>query len=170
MEIANTKLYSLSLREARTWAFAALFIIGNIVVPQLCHMIPKGGLIFLPIYFFTLIAAYKYGIKVGLLTAILSPVVNCALFGMPAVAVLPSILVKSVLLAGAAALVAHKCGKVSILALVAVVLSYQVLGCAFEWAIKGDFMAGIADFRIGLPGMLLQVLGGWALLKYVLKK
>ena len=38
--------------------FAALFIVGNIVFPQLCHaLMPKGGLIFLPIYFFTLFGA-----------------------------------------------------------------------------------------------------------------
>ena len=44
-------------RELRTYLAAALFLCGNIVVPQLCHLIPKGGLIFLPIYFFTLIGA-----------------------------------------------------------------------------------------------------------------
>lgn len=38
---------------------------------------------FLPIYFFTLVAAFRCGWKVGLLTAVLSPVVNCLLFGMP---------------------------------------------------------------------------------------
>lgn len=74
---SNVKLYSLSLRDVRTYAFAALFIVGNTVFPQLCHaLMPKGGLIFLPIYFFTLIGAYKYGAKVGLLTALLSPLIN----------------------------------------------------------------------------------------------
>ena len=96
MEISNTtRLYALSLKETRAWTFAALFIIGNIVVPQLCYaMIPHGGLIFLPIYFFTLIGAYKYGIKVGLLTAVMSPIVNSVFFDMPALAVLPAILIK----------------------------------------------------------------------------
>ena len=60
----------------RTYLFAFLFIAGNIVLPQLCHMIPQGGLILLPIYFFTLVAAYKFGLRVGLLTALLSPLVN----------------------------------------------------------------------------------------------
>lgn len=171
MEITNTKLYALSLKETRAWTFAALFIIGNIVVPQLCHAaLPQGGLIFLPIYFFTLIGAYKYGIKVGLLTAVMSPIVNSVFFDMPALAVLPAILIKSVLLASAAAMVAHKSRRVSMSALIAVVLSYQLLGCAIEWAMRGNFMAAVSDFRLGLPGMIIQVLGGWALLKYVLKK
>ena len=50
------------------------------------------------------------------------------------------------------------------------VLLYQVVGCAIEWAIKADFMAAVQDFRIGIPGMLLQIVGGYLLLKYVLKK
>ena len=82
----TVKLYSLNYTESRTYVAAALFIVGNIVLPQLFHLIPKGGPIFLPIYFFTLIGAYKYGWRVGLLTAVLSPLVNSALFGMPAAA------------------------------------------------------------------------------------
>ena len=63
----------------RTYLAATLFIIGNIAVPQLCHLIPNGGLIFLPIYFFTLVGAFACGWKVGILTAVLSPVLNCVL-------------------------------------------------------------------------------------------
>ena len=72
----TVRLYSLGWREMRTYMFALLFIAGNIVLPQLCHLFPQGGLILLPIYFFTLIAAYKFGFRVGLLTAVLSPLVN----------------------------------------------------------------------------------------------
>lgn len=168
---SNVKLYSLSLREGRTYAFAALFIVGNIVFPQLCHtLIPKGGLIFLPIYFFTLIGAYKYGAKVGLLTALLSPIINSAFFGMPPVAALPMIVMKGVLLACAASVIANRTKSVSIFAILAVVLMYQVVGCGIEWTVKGSFMAGVQDFRLGVPGMLIQVIGGWAFIKFILKK
>lgn len=171
MELSNVKLYSLSLRDVRTYIFAALFIVGNIVFPQLCHvLIPKGGLIFLPIYFFTLIGAYKYGARVGVLTAVLSPIINSAIFGMPAAAALPMIIMKGMLLAGAASFVANHTKKVSILALLAVVLAYQMAGCGIEWAVKGSFMAGFQDFRIGLPGMVIQVVGGWAFIKYLINK
>ena len=47
---------------------------------------------------------------------------------------------------------------------------YQVVGCAIEWAVKGSFVAGVQDFRLGVPGMLIQVVGGWAMLKYLLHK
>ena len=72
----TVKLYSLTYKEIKTYLFALLFVVGNIALPQICHLIPGGGLTWLPIYFFTLIAAYKYGLRVGLLTAILSPLIN----------------------------------------------------------------------------------------------
>ena len=102
MRTTTLRLYSLEYKQAKTYLAVALFVAGNILLPQLCHWVPQGGIRWLPIYFFTLVGAYKYGWKVGLLTAIVSPLVNSALFGMPAVAVLPAVLLKSVLLAVAA--------------------------------------------------------------------
>ena len=123
----SVKLYSLKHSNVKTYLFALLFVAGNIALPQLCHLVPYGGPTLLPIYFFTLIAAYKYGFLVGLLTAILSPVINHLLF------------------------------------------AYQVIGFAFEWAIVGSFSEAVQDFRIGIPGMLLQWFGGYALLKAIAK-
>lgn len=164
------KLYSLSYSEIKTYMVAALFVAGNIVLPQLCHLIPQGGMILLPIYFFTLIAAYKFGWKAGLLTAVLSPVVNSLCFGMPALALLPVILVKSSLLAVFAALAASRFQKVSLLLLAVVVVAYQLVGGVAEWAITGSLDAALQDFRLGYPGMLLQIAGGYAVLRYLLKK
>lgn len=165
----TVKLYSLNYSNVRTYLFALLFVAGNIALPQLCHLTPYGGPTLLPIYFFTLIAAYKYGFRVGLLTAILSPVINHLLFAMPSGAVLPAILIKSTLLAGAAALMAKKMKSVSLLAVLGVVLSYQIIGTAFEWALVGDFYLAAQDFRMGIPGMLIQWFGGYALLKAIAK-
>jgi hypothetical protein len=54
--------------------------------------------------------------------------------------------------------------------LTAVVLGYQVIGTLFEWAIVGQFAAAVQDFRIGIPGMLLQILGGWLIINKVIRK
>ena len=112
-----------------------------------------------------MVGAYKYGWRVGLLTAVLSPLVNSALFGMPAPAVLPAILLKSVLLAGAAGWAAARFRRVSLGLLLAVVLAYQVAGTLGEWALAGDLRLALQDFRVGLPGMALQVVGGYGLMK-----
>lgn len=90
-ESVPVRLHSLTYGETKTYLFAALFIAGNILLPQLCHLAPLGGVRWLPIYFFTLVGACKYGWRVGLLTALLSPLINSALFGMPAAAALPPI-------------------------------------------------------------------------------
>ena len=103
----------------------------------------------------------------GLLTAVLSPLVNSALFAMPAPAVLPAILTKSPLLAAAAGFAARKFRRVSLLLLLGVVLFYQVIGSAAEWGLTGSLAAALQDFRIGIPGMLLQILGGYLFIKYL---
>ena len=151
------RIYNYGLNELKTYLFVFLFVAGNIILPQLCHLIPDGGKMFLPIYFFTLIASYKYGVKVGLMTAVLSPVVNSLFFGMPALALLPAILIKSVVLALAASFVANKTQKVSIVNLLIVVLSYQCVGTLAEWAMTSSFYVAIQDFRLGIPGMVLQI-------------
>ncbi len=170
MEASALKLYSLNYNEAKTYIVAAAFIAGNILLPQLCHLIPNGGSIFLPIYFFTLIAAYKYGWKAGLLTAVFSPLVNSALFGMPPLAVLPVIVFKSVLLAGFAGRAANHFKRVSIPILLGVVLAYQLVGTLGEWIWTGSFNVAAQDFRIAIPGMLLQVFGGYLFIKYLIRK
>lgn len=143
METKTVKLYSLDYSNAKTYLIAALFIAGNMALPQLFHLIPQGGITWLPIYFFTLISAYKFGWKVGLLTAVLS-----------------------VLLAVAAGWAAHRFNRISLPILLAVVLFYQVIGTLGEWVMAGSFFQAVQDFRIGLPGMAMQVAGGYALIKY----
>lgn len=165
----TVKLYSLPLNNVKTFLFAFFFVLGNILFPQLAHLMPQGGLIFLPIYFFTLVGAYKYGIHVGLLTAILSPLVNYLLFGMPPAAALPAILVKSIILAIAAAWVAHRFKRVSLLAILLAILAYQVIGTGIEWIITQNVTVALQDFRLGVPGMLIQLIGGYFLLKALAK-
>lgn len=128
----TVKLYSLAYNDAKTYLAVSLFVLGNIALPQIFHLIPQGGITWLPIYFFTLVGAYKYGWKVGLLTAVLSPTVNSLLFGMPMSASLPPILLKSILLALFAGLAAARFRKVTVWILLSVVLAYQIVGTLGE--------------------------------------
>lgn len=157
-------LQKYSFTSWRTYLAATLFIIGNIAVPQLCHLIPNGGLIFLPIYFFTLVGAFTCGWKVGILTAVLSPLVNCMLFGMPPVASLPAILIKSVTLVVAVALVSRKM-EFSILSVVIAVVAYQLIGMSIEFLMDFNIMHALQDVRLGWPGILVQIVGGYFAVK-----
>ena len=168
--LTTTRLQSLPFRSSKTYVTAALFIIGNILLPQLFHLVPQGGVTWLPIYFFTLVGAYMYGWRVGLLVALASPLINSVLFGMPAVNALPAIIMKSTLLAAMAGYAATRFNKVTPALILAVVLGYQMTGTLGEWALKGDLFLACQDFRIGIPGMLLQVIGGYAVIRLFLKK
>lgn len=167
---ATVKLYSYDYSNVRTYLSASLFVLGNLLLPQVCHLVPQGGMILLPIYFFTLIGAYKYGWRVGLLTALLSAPINSLLFGMPMPVVLPAILAKSVLLALAAGVAAAYFKRISIPILLLVVLSYQLVGTLIEWLLVGNLNMAVQDFRIGLPGMVLQVIGGFLVIRYLIKR
>lgn len=170
MKTETVKLYTLRYDEMKTYLVAALFIAGNIALPQLCHTLRMGGPTWLPIYFFTLVGAYKYGWRAGLMTAIASPVLNSVLFGMPAAAAMPAILLKSVLLAVAAGTAAARFRRASLPLLAATVAAYQIVGTLGEWAIVGDLYAAMQDFRIGIPGMLLQIFGGWAVINFIIRR
>lgn len=157
----------MSYRDSRAYMAAALFVAGNIVLPQLCHLVPQGGLVWLPIYFFTLVAAYKFGLTAGLLTAVASPLANSLLFGMPAAAMLPIILTKSVLLALAASFIASKVRGVALWAVALAVVAYQAVGTMTEWGMSGSLATALQDIRLGWPGILVQIFGGYAVMKYL---
>lgn len=166
----TVRLYSWDYHQTKTYLVAFLFVAGNLILPQICHLVPQGGVRWLPIYFFTMIGAYKYGWRVGLLTAVISPLANSFLFGMPLPVVLPVILLKSVLLAVFAGWTASYFKQFSLLLLAVVVLGYQVLGTLGEWAISGDFNLAVQDFRIGLPGILFQIFGGWFVVRFLMRR
>jgi hypothetical protein len=48
MQATTLQLYSLSYSQAKTYIAAAVFILGNVIVPQLFHFIPGGGLFSYP--------------------------------------------------------------------------------------------------------------------------
>lgn len=162
---ANVKLYALNYDEAKTYLWAAIFVVCNMVLPQLFHLIPQGGIIFAPLSLVILAGAYKFGWKVGLLAALLSPLVNHYVFGLPQWSVMPVMTLKLAVLAIVAGLAAQRFKKVSLPIILGVVLVSMAIGCLGELLLTGGIQATIADFTIGWPGILLQVFGAWLILK-----
>jgi len=146
------------LRERAFYIWSAAFIAGNLALPQLCHLASLGGKIFLPIYFFTLIGVFRCGWRVGIATALLSPLLNNFFFGMPPAPALAGIMVKSLLIVGFAALFMRAI-KIRPLAIILTVLAYQTVGSSIEWALSGT-AAAWQDLSLGWPGMLTQILAG----------
>ena len=58
----------------------------------------------------------------------------------------------------------------ALLLFAAVVLSYQAVGTLGEWLLTGSLQVALQDFRIGIPGMLLQIIGGWLVVTRLLRR
>jgi len=164
---ASVRLYALNYDEVKTYLWAAVFVACNMVLPQLFHLIPQGGVIFSPLSLVILAGAYKFGWKTGLLAAVLSPVVNHFAFGMPQWSVLQVMTLKLAVLAIVAGLAAQRFKTVSLSLIIGVVLVSMAIGCLGEFLLTGGIDATIADFTIGWPGLLLQVFGAWLIVKYL---
>ena len=164
---STLKLYTLNYTELKTYLWAALFVVCNMALPQLFHLIPQGGIIFAPLSLVILAGAYKFGWKVGLLAAVASPIVNHFVFGMPAWGVLQVMVVKLAILALVAGFAAQYFRKANLLMLTGVVLVSELLGGLGELLLTGGIAATLADFTLGWPGLLLQVLCTYALLHYI---
>lgn len=148
------------MQQMRFYLITALFTVANVTLPMMLHQFPMGGRMFLPIYFFTLIAGYRFGWKAGVTTALASALVSFALTGMPPLPVLPFVLLKGVLLGISAGMVARISKLPLLLSLFLVVGLYQFVGSVFEWLILRDMTLVLLDITTGYIGLALQVFGG----------
>ncbi|MDR2863489.1 MAG: hypothetical protein LBV54_06425 [Puniceicoccales bacterium] len=169
--VANPHLSipALRWREQSLYLWSTALVAGNLALPQLCHLLPSGGKMLLPIYFFTLIGTARFGWRAGVLTALASPLLNHLLFGMPPAGALAPIVVKSLLIAALTPLVLRHV-KLLPLAAAAIVAAYQVPGSVFEWAWTQSATNALQDLTQGWPGMALQVLLGWAALTFIARR
>ena len=166
----SVRLYSLDYNDVRTFLWAALFVVCNMALPQVAHLIPQGGIIFAPLSLVILVAACKLGWRTALLAAVVSPLVNNIVFGMPAWGVLPIMAVKLAVLALAAGLAVQRMQRVTLPMLCGVVLLSELVGGMAELACTGGLHATIADFIIGWPGLLLQIAGCYLIVNFIWKR
>ena len=164
---ANVRLYAFNYDEAKTYLWATIFVACNLILPQVFHLIPQGGIIFSPLSLVILVGAYKFGWKTGLLAAVASPLVNHLLTGMPATAVLPVMTMKLAVLALVAGLAAQHFKTVSLPLLIGVVLVSKAIEALGELILTGGIAATIADFTIGWPSLLLQIVVGYLVIKFI---
>jgi hypothetical protein len=163
----SARLYSFNYNELRTYLWSMVFVACNILLPQVFHLVPQGGIVFAPLSFVILAGSYKLGWKTGLLAAVASPIVNHLLTGMPAWDVLPLMTLKLVALALLAGLAARHFKRASLPLIVGVVLFAELLGALAELLLTGGIASTVQDFSVGYPGLLLQVAGTWLVCKYL---
>ncbi|MBQ4022592.1 MAG: ECF transporter S component [Prevotella sp.] len=163
----SARLYSFNYSELRTYLWSMLFVACNILLPQVFHLVPQGGIVFAPLSLVILAGSYKLGWKTGLLAAVASPLVNHLLTGMPAWGMLPLMTLKLAALALLAGLAAQHFKRVSLPLIVGVVLVAELLGALAELLLTGGIASTVQDFSVGYPGLLLQVAGTWIVCKYL---
>ena len=163
----TARLYTLILDEARTYLWALIFVGANLLLPQVFHLVPQGDIIFSPLSLVIMACAYKLGWRVGLLAALASPLVNHLITGMPAMSVLPVMTLKLAVLALVAGFTAQHFRRATIPLLIGVVLLTELLGGLGELALMGGIDATIQDFTVGWPGMSLQIVGTYLIVKYL---
>ena len=164
---ASARLYTFTYAETKTYLWAAVFVACNLVLPQVFHLIPQGGIIFAPLSLVILAGAYKFGWRVGLIAALASPLVNHLLTGMPAWDVQPVMTLKLTVLALVAGFTAQHFRDVTLPLLAGVVLASMLIGGLGELVLTGGIEATVQDVTIGWPGMLLQVIGAYLVCKYL---
>jgi hypothetical protein len=86
---------SMGFRNIRLYIFSAVFIGLDILVPWLTHHLGgiQAGSIFLPIFFFVLLAGTLGGWKAGIVVGLLTPSISFSITGMPPLTLLPEITV-----------------------------------------------------------------------------
>ena len=153
----------LGLAQARFYLATAAMVLGNVALPYAVHRIPDAGRVLLPIFFFTLLAGWRFGAKVGLLTGLVSPLANHFLTGMPPGPMVFGLMWQSALLGVLAALAASRISKPTLAVVAAVVLAHQSL-ILFPQVLHGGLTAALATAKVRLPGILLQIVGGFGVL------
>jgi hypothetical protein len=152
-----------TLSAGRMYLATAAMVLGNLLLPYAVHQIPDAGRIFLPIFFFTLVAGWRFGAQVGVLTGILSPLANHFLTGMPPAPMLQDIMLQSALLGAMAAIAASRWPRATVQVLALVVVLHQAL-VLLPMLIHSGLQPCAATFRLRVPGILLQILGGFSVL------
>ena len=151
---------TLELTDGRFYMYAAAFVAGNVLVPYLVHIWfgMQAGMMFLPIYFFSLMAGLKYGWKAGVVVGLFSGIVSYALTGMPPLEVLGSVVAKGMLigLASGVLLEKSKIRQPFVVAFLAIVVA-QALGLLYMLAIGNPSPMALSDLQVGYPGLILQL-------------
>lgn len=154
----------LGLGDVRLYLATAAMVLGNLALPYAVHRIPDAGRMLLPIFFFTLVAGWRFGAKAGVLTGLLSPLANHWLTGMPPAPMLQGIILQSALLGLLAAALGARGLRPTLARLAALVLAHQVL-MVLPALVQAGPAAAAAGFRLHLPAILLQILGGYGVLR-----
>ncbi|MCD6154007.1 MAG: ECF transporter S component [Syntrophobacterales bacterium] len=154
--------YVLTFKNMRLYLFVVFFVALDVAIPWFCHMIhPLAGPVFLPMFFFILLAGLLFGWRAGLMVGAFTPLVSFSISGMPPLPVLPRVFIEATFYGLAAGLLREQC-KLNVFWSVtgAMVIGRAAAGLSilliYQGAVDPLFTIWKAA-KLGWPGMLIQL-------------
>ncbi len=170
---------ALEFRDVRLYIFSAAFISLDVLVPWLTHHFGgvQAGSIFLPMFFFILLAGLSGGWRAGLLVGLCTPLISFGVSGMPLLPVLPQITIGCVfygLIAGLlrgkfhlriiwaliGAMIVGWLARLGFIASVFLLYGGEVSPLAYMWSVVLQGLPGIA-IQLTLIPLIIRVGEKW---------
>jgi LytS/YehU family sensor histidine kinase len=85
---------ALKYKDIRSYILTAAFVMLAVFVPWVFHQFHLAGPTFLPMHIFVLIAGLLFGWRAGLLVGLFTPLVSYFVSGLPALNVLPQVVIE----------------------------------------------------------------------------
>ena len=169
----------LKYTDIRSYALIAVFVLLNVLVPWVFHQFHLAGPTYLPMHIFVLIAGLVFGWRAGLIVGALTPLVSYGVSGMPALTILPQIIVELATYGLVAGLLREKLNLSAIWLLLGAMIAGRLALCLVASAIylgvgeiysplgleSSPLSAVWSTVKQGWPGIILQLamipLGIW---------
>lgn len=90
----NSLFMTLKYKDIRSYLLTAAFVMLAVFVPWVFHQFHLAGPTFLPMHIFVLIAGLLFGWRAGLFVGLFTPLVSYFISGMPALNILPQVLIE----------------------------------------------------------------------------
>jgi hypothetical protein len=151
---------ALRITRIKEIVFSIAFTAMAVWVPMVVHHFAgvEGGRKFLPMPFFVLAAGLLLGWRAGLATGLFSPIISCLISGMPALNILPIIVIQLCAYGFLVGLLREKYNAFISLA-GAIVFGLVLTGLAILFFSKLNAVSYIASaLRDGWPGIAIQFL------------
>jgi LytS/YehU family sensor histidine kinase len=87
-------LVALKYKDIWSYLLTAAFVMLAVFVPWVFHQFHLAGPTFLPMHIFVLIAGLLFGWRAGLLVGLFTPLVSYFVSGLPAINVLPQVVIE----------------------------------------------------------------------------
>lgn len=87
-------LMALRYKDVRSYLMTAAFVMLAVFVPWVFHQVHLAGPTFLPMHIFVLFAGLLFGWRAGLLVGLFTPIISYFLSGLPAVNILPQVVIE----------------------------------------------------------------------------